>query len=51
MTINMDWKYKAWISALVLMAVGVVLLLSYQAVIDSGNYFGTRLVNELVSFK
>lgn len=34
---NVDWKYKIWITAIVLGCIGLLSVFSYQAVRDMGN--------------
>lgn len=44
---KMTWKDKVWVTGLVLAAIFVLFTFSVEAIKDSGNYFGSVIVNEL----
>lgn len=47
MNSKMDWKFKVWMTCLVLAALFVLYMLSMEAMKDSGQYFGNWLFQEV----
>ena len=47
---KLDWKYKVWISVIVLAGIFTLFMFSIEAIQDMGNYFGDAMVNELTVF-